>query len=69
MIVRHNHTIEFKTQSWEELCKQVNCFMQEGFLVEEISTNAFYGNDNLVAVDYYVKMVKKEIGEKYVSLY
>ena len=61
-MIRHSQIIEFKTNSWEELCKEVNSFMQDGFLVEEISTNKIYGNGNLVAVDYYIKMTKKEIG-------
>lgn len=61
-MVRHSHIIEFKTNSWEELCKEVNSFMQDGFLVEEISTDKIYGNENFLAVGYYVKMIKKEIG-------
>ena len=61
-MIRHSHIIEFKTNSWEELCKEVNCFMQDSFLVEEISTNKIYGNGSLIAIDYYVKMTKKEIG-------
>lgn len=61
-MIRHSHTLEFKADSWEELSKEVNCFMQDGFLVEEISTKKIYGNENLVAVAYYVKMNKKEIG-------
>lgn len=60
-MIRHSHIIEFKTNSWEELSKEVNCFMQDGFLVEEISTKKIYGNENLIAVGYYVKMAKKGV--------